>query len=233
MTTFQISIDSQTFTFEKLKTDPPTWESLHYDGISDQEERKLADDTMEQALNNPIMFNGDPRFIYGQENIDRQIKEIFDKKLKCALIWFYRIKKEEPRFEIKKPIKKDYGSKFVFKRHCPSFIESDPTEDVEYNSFSDLLKTDFMKKWSSDKNFSHFAKNDGKIMAILHDGHEWWVVGSVINKYEDVSLPEWDHGKYKIMLNGDEIVVPGTLVASSCGDDITLKTGTTCKKIKH
>ena len=76
------------------KTSPPIWCHL-YRGELSEREYKLVDTMVQKILdeegltapNGYHAMSGNLRMLYGQDNIDRQVKEIHDSGRPCGLIW--------------------------------------------------------------------------------------------------------------------------------------------------
>ena len=78
-------------------------------------------------------------------------------------------------------------------RYIPSFVdhrESRPT--VEFETTEELLAIEWVASWGTKGDFSHFAKSEHYLMAILNDGKAWWVVASLSHP-DDIDLPEWEY----------------------------------------
>lgn len=92
----QLSIDQKAFTKEDLINEFPKWEDLHYIHISDCE---AADAFVRENLDQPLMapngyhkLGGTLRDLYGQENIDRQCKQIIDSDPSAGLVTFLSVR---------------------------------------------------------------------------------------------------------------------------------------------
>lgn len=89
-TKFNITVQSIALTLGKSKI--PIWEEIHYKNVINKE---LADKEVQSILDLEMkcfdtIFKGTYRSLYGQENIDRQIKEF-----KYSIGQFYYIQVEE------------------------------------------------------------------------------------------------------------------------------------------
>jgi hypothetical protein len=119
------------------------------------------------------------------------------------------------------------------KHHVPDFARDgrDPIITEAFLTTADLLALEKVSRWK-DSDFSHFAMNKNHLMAILHNGFQWWVVGYI----EDptvIDLPQWDHGKYRVQYEDGTInEVAGTEVRMSSGDDVWLTNGVKAKRIR-
>lgn len=100
---------------------------------------------------------------------------------------------------------------------------------IEFSDLEDLLEKTGLSDIKSKDGFSHFAVSDNCLMSIWDDGLRWWVCGYVSNP-EMLGLPEWDKGRYKIVIDGEWCIIPGKWVHSVCGDDVTLADGAVVKK---
>lgn len=79
------------------------------------------------------------------------------------------------------------------KRYLPNFvdIEGFRLEEAMPITIEDLLEVSWVKLWSDVKGFYRFSLSGNYLMAELHEGKEWWIVGI----FEDKSfqeLPEWE-----------------------------------------
>ena len=121
-----------------------------------------------------------------------------------------------------------------FKQHIPSFFDVDEKpKKINFNTTEELLNLEIVKRYGKREDFSHFAISDNTIMEISNNGMHWWVVG-FIGDPSLVDLPKWDGGKYEAELNNGKIVIiNGNDVVSSCGGILTLKDGSTAKKINY
>lgn len=79
-----------------------------------------------------------------------------------------------------------------FIQHLPGFIQH--TEDdlvvVEVQTTEELLKVEYIDRWTSRYGFLHFAASDEYLMAICESGY--WVVGRILDGSK-LDLPEWIH----------------------------------------
>lgn len=78
-----------------------------------------------------------------------------------------------------------------FKEHIPSFIDNIEPKTHVFNSLDGLLAIPFVKKFSDNTDFSHYAVSDHKLMAIYknNNGVSWWVLGYLSDQ---VDLPVWN-----------------------------------------
>ena len=114
----------------------------------------------------------------------------------------------------------------TFRRHRPAYVDGHEIRNEMYKTFQDLLEDDYLQRWASDKNFSHFAKSGNLIMCILNDGFSWWVMGRV-EEEDQIDLPEWEGGKYNATLaDGTETVLTKKEVSGSTGNTLFLHDGT-------
>jgi hypothetical protein len=121
-----------------------------------------------------------------------------------------------------------------FKKHRPAYMEGDILEFEQYDSFEELMNSEYIQRWAADRNFSYFAKSDTHIMCILKEGFVWWVIGHIKPGESDlIELPEWTGGRYKAILeDGTEIVLERHEVQSSCGGELTLTDGRKVKRVR-
>lgn len=77
-----------------------------------------------------------------------------------------------------------------FIKHIPSFVDAEAPTPVEFKTTENLLAIDYVDSWKRSEGFSHYAKSEDCIMAILNGGRNWWVVGYVQDS-DSVDLPEW------------------------------------------
>ena len=77
------------------------------------------------------------------------------------------------------------------KRYYPSFVDMrNPEGAVRFTTTEELLAIPFVKSWSEEKGFSHFALSADCLMAILDGGKGWWVIGRLTDP-SMVDLPKW------------------------------------------
>ena len=66
--------------------------------------------------------------------------------------------------------------------------------------------------------------SDKMLIAVSDGGYSWWPVGQIADP-SSLDFPEWDGGKYRIEVDGNEIEVNGSEVLSSCAGTIILRDG--------
>lgn len=118
-----------------------------------------------------------------------------------------------------------------FKRHIPAFVDVDRPDWIPFETTADLLNLEIVKRYRTDTNFSHFAMEDNALMVISDNGFHWWVVG-FIEKPDEIDLPKWEGWKFKAELANGERVILGNEVVSSCDGVLTLRDGTTARKLR-
>ena len=115
-----------------------------------------------------------------------------------------------------------------FTQHLPG-CSSDGREELfsaEFETLEELLGIPRIRRWSKDKDFSHYAVSDKHyLLAVLKDGFEWWVIGRL--EHPVAGIVEWDHGKYLIADSlGMQKVISGRDVKwSDSSGKIVLKSG--------
>ena len=85
-----------------------------------------------------------------------------------------------------------------FKQHIPCFVDIDPPSPnlYEFETTEELLNLEIVQRYGKEKNFSHFALNENRLIEVSDNGYYWWVVGYI--KYpNDVDLPKWEGPKYR------------------------------------
>lgn len=113
-----------------------------------------------------------------------------------------------------------------FRRHIPGFVEYHSHRlEFDYADTADLLQQ-IRAKLPPPGRPRTLAIHDNTLIAVYDDGFDWWVLGFVSHP-EDLDIPRWDGGKYRVTFDyGDTVVVvPESQVASICGDDVTLRDG--------
>lgn len=118
----------------------------------------------------------------------------------------------------------------TFTQHIPRYVDGTP-KSLNFETTDDLLSLDGVHQYTNDKGFSHFAISDNCLMSISNDGFNWWVVG-YIKDVSSINLPKWEGWKFKAEMPDGSISIVGSEVSSSCGDVLTLRDGTTCRKIR-
>lgn len=109
--------------------------------------------------------------------------------------------------------------------HSPGFARdgNHQPETCEFETLTDLMNLERIKKWSKSSRFSHFALGDNILLSIEDEGFIWWVVGYI--KYpENINLPKWEYGKHLVELD-NEIYILTNEVKSICDNKIELKDG--------
>ena len=96
---YLFSLDSKAFNKKGLIENPPIHDELFFIDIPKSEHR-LIKIIVEEFIDEPLMapngfhvLSGSMRILYGQENIDRQIKEIIGNEMPCGLIWYFNVKR--------------------------------------------------------------------------------------------------------------------------------------------
>ena len=118
-----------------------------------------------------------------------------------------------------------------FTQHIPSFVDTDTPSAFPFETTEELLDLEVVQRYSKKPGFSHFAMSRNALMEISDGGHFWWVVG-YIGHPEQVTLPEWDGGRYRAELpSGERVELSGKDVRSSCGDELTLRDGTKARRL--
>ena len=120
------------------------------------------------------------------------------------------------------------------RQHIPSFVDigdaARPSSPFE--TTAELLALDVVHRWATRPGFTHFALSGDLLMCIGDEGRFWWVVGYLAHT-EGLDLPPWDHGVYRIQrADGSICDISGDDVASSCGDDVTLRDGTVVPRVQ-
>ena len=86
------------------------------------------------------------------------------------------------------------------KQHRPAYFTGFVDVVVEFSTREELFQIDFVKSFSSQKNFSRFSlsENYGRhvLMAEFDDGYSWWVVGYIDQPPDEIGLHIWEP-KYK------------------------------------
>lgn len=119
-----------------------------------------------------------------------------------------------------------------FRQHTPSFVDVDRPEAIPFETTEQLLALEVVRRYGKRPDFSHFALSGDLLMEISDEGHHWWVVG-YIDQPELVDLPKWVYGKYRAELpDGTRVDLEGSVIMKSCGDELTLRDGTTARWIR-
>jgi hypothetical protein len=111
------------------------------------------------------------------------------------------------------------------RRYIPDFVETDEEAlDVEVETLDEMFALPFIKRFKEIPEFMQFSQSCRQLsyrtlLAEYRDGKEWWVVAFLYDKVD--GLPEWSGGIYECE-QGD---FPGSMVSSSCGDEVRLKDG--------
>lgn len=113
----------------------------------------------------------------------------------------------------------------VFHPHLPTFIEGvRPVPTQEFATLEALLES-LTREWGP-RSFSHWARSDTRIMAVLDEGTTWWVMGRTDADLS--SLPKWAP-VYLGFLNGVPTRLPDGDVKTKCFGEITLQNGSIVK----
>lgn len=123
-----------------------------------------------------------------------------------------------------------------FRQRVPAFIDSDKVLEFDFDTTEELSNHSFIQGFLNVKNTSTLVKSENLLMVVSNEGFNWWVIGYISNP-DDLKLPEWDGGKYIVQYENGEVEVltkeSKNPVVSSRGDEITLRDGTKCKKIRY
>ena len=128
--------------------------------------------------------------------------------------------------------------KNYFKQRVPGFIDPRgliPVE-FEFTETQELLEHPYIQHWLNRNLPSNLVKTRNNVMVEENEGFSWWVVGSVLNP-DELKVPQWNSGKYIVEYENGEVEVltneSENPVVMTCGDEVTLRDGTKCKKIKY
>lgn len=92
------------------------------------------------------------------------------------------------------------------KQYRPGYFYGFENQEIIFNTEKELLEIDFVKNFSNEPNFFHFAistinkkRKDDKtekhyLIAVYENGSTWWVVGTLDNVI-DLEIPLWEPGK--------------------------------------
>jgi len=110
-----------------------------------------------------------------------------------------------------------------FTQHIPSFVDTDKRLIIEFETPEELFNHQYFQLVTKYSKFSHFAIHNRYLMEISDEGFHWWVLG-MVDKPEELNLPQWDGWKFRALLDGEEVVLSKE-VTSSCGDRLELRDG--------
>ena len=117
----------------------------------------------------------------------------------------------------------------VFSQHIPYFVDHREQEkSLIFEDESEMLNSEIFLKYSSSKDFSHFAQDRNCILQISDDGFYWWVVG-YFKSDTSLTIPKWTGWKFRAKKDGKYFVT--TCVVMSSGGEITLTNGTKAEKV--
>lgn len=114
-------------------------------------------------------------------------------------------------------------NKFVIKNNIS--IDSPEIEQtsIDFETTDELLSHEFFVGHANKPHHTGFAKFGNTILWIS-DFH-WWVIGAVMDA-DSVDLPEWDGGKYRVRLLGDDEIISGKEIQHAySGHEVVLKDG--------
>lgn len=114
------------------------------------------------------------------------------------------------------------------RQYRPAFFEGFENETVAFDTLEQLTEIPWVKRFSNAQDFHQFSISDNALMAEYREGREWLVCGFLKNPID--GLPQWDGGLYGVWNQGKAEDIPGQLVASSCGDEVTLLDGRALKR---
>jgi len=123
-----------------------------------------------------------------------------------------------------------------FRQRIPRFVDNDNPLEFDFDTVEELVNHPYIQEWLNKNPHSILVKSEGILMVVYNEGFNWWCIGWITNP-DDLELPEWEGGKYIAQYsNGNIEVLDKTSknpMISSCGDVLTLKDGTKCKKIEY
>lgn len=119
-----------------------------------------------------------------------------------------------------------------FQQHIPTYVEvTTPPPILEFETTKDLLNLEVVKRYV-DEGF-HLCMHTYHLMVTSDDGFYWWVVG-YIEDPESIDLPPWEGWKYHAILpSGEEKILKGDEIVSSCEEIFTLKDGTLAMNLRY
>jgi hypothetical protein len=123
-----------------------------------------------------------------------------------------------------------------FRQRVPGFVDGVNPLEFDFDTTEELVNHPYIQEWLNENPHFILVKSEEVLMVVYNEGFSWWGIGWISNP-DDLELPEWEGGKYIAQYsNGNIEVLDKTSknpVVSSCGDVLTLKDGTKCKKIKY
>lgn len=76
------------------------------------------------------------------------------------------------------------------RQHIPNFCSGLESQEIEFNSLTELMAIPWVKHWTDDEDFHRFSiSNEHHLMAETHSGRRWRVVGYLTDYQLD--LPKW------------------------------------------
>lgn len=64
-------------------------------------------------------------------------------------------------------------------QYRPAFFDGFKNDVVSFNMKKELLEIPFVKNFSNDDDFSHYAISKNLLMCVCCGGMEWWVIGAL------------------------------------------------------
>ena len=77
------------------------------------------------------------------------------------------------------------------RQHISNFCSGIEPQEAEFDSLAELMAIPWVKQWTDDKDFFRFSiSNEHHLMAEIHSGKKWWVVGYLTNYQLDLPKHE-------------------------------------------
>lgn len=89
------------------------------------------------------------------------------------------------------------------KQHLPASVDGiEICNNIEFNTTEELLKIEFVKRYSEMNNFDYFGLHENILVAVFDGGKKWICIGSIEN-LEIIDLPRigWRKASSKYQSN--------------------------------
>lgn len=84
---------------------------------------------------------------------------------------------------------------YTIKEHVPGFVDARVADPLTatFSTEDDLRAVPWVASWAAEPGFVQFSRSDNALMAELHGGREFWVVGYLAPL--PPWLPVWDEAR--------------------------------------
>lgn len=128
--------------------------------------------------------------------------------------------------------KERYHITNMFYIHVPNFVQLERKPDpIPFSTLEELLDIQRVKDFNPTKDVNHLRLSKNYLMFIDNDRLIWYVIGRILHSIEGIA--QWEGPKFKVRNeDGTMNILTIDEVVSSCGDELTLRTGGKIKRFR-